>query len=45
MRFFFVRHGQTDYNAQGRVQGHIDIPLNELGRWQAEQVGERLKEL
>jgi broad specificity phosphatase PhoE len=43
VRFFFVRHGQTDYNAQGRVQGHIDIPLNELGRWQAEQAGERLK--
>jgi broad specificity phosphatase PhoE len=43
VRFFFVRHGQTDYNAQGWVQGHIDIPLNELGRWQAEQVGERLK--
>lgn len=43
MRFFFVRHGQTDYNAQGRVQGQIDIPLNELGRWQAGQIGDRLK--
>lgn len=43
VRFLIIRHGQTDYNAQGRVQGQIDIPLNELGKWQAERVGERLK--
>jgi probable phosphoglycerate mutase len=43
VQFLFIRHGQTDYNLTGRVQGQIDIPLNELGRWQAERIGERLK--
>lgn len=33
--FWFLRHGQTDYNAQGLSQGGIDIPLNETGRAQA----------
>ncbi len=42
MRVFLVRHGQTDYNAERRVQGQIDIPLNDTGRWQAERVGARL---
>ena len=34
--FYFLRHGQTDYNAQGLSQGAIDIPLNALGRAQAQ---------
>lgn len=33
--FWFLRHGQTDYNARGLSQGAIDIPLNEVGREQA----------
>ena len=32
-----LRHGRTAYNATLRLQGQIDIPLDEVGRWQAEQ--------
>ena len=34
-RICFVRHGETDWNAEKRIQGHIDVPLNETGRAQA----------
>jgi broad specificity phosphatase PhoE len=40
---FLVRHGETDWNALGRWQGHTDIALNERGREQARVVAERLR--
>ncbi|HQT63600.1 MAG: histidine phosphatase family protein [Acidocella sp. 20-57-95] len=37
--FWFLRHGETDYNAQGLSQGALDISLNAAGRAQAEAAG------
>ncbi len=34
-RLILVRHGRTAYNSQARLQGQIDIPLDDVGRWQA----------
>jgi probable phosphoglycerate mutase len=42
---FFLRHGETDWNAEGRLQGQKDIDLNALGRRQAVQAGRRLKKI
>ena len=41
---YLVRHGQTPYNAERRLQGQLDIPLSDTGREQARELGERLKE-
>ena len=43
--FFFVRHGETDWNAERRLQGGRDIPLNDRGRRQATQCGGTLHNL
>jgi broad specificity phosphatase PhoE len=40
--FLLVRHGETDWNAEGRLQGHTDTPLNDLGRRQARELAEEL---
>jgi probable phosphoglycerate mutase len=43
--FFFIRHGETDWNAERRLQGGRDISLNDLGRRQAAQCGGTLRDL
>jgi probable phosphoglycerate mutase len=42
---YFLRHGQTDWNAIRRIQGHIDTPLNDLGRSQAARNGQALAQV
>lgn len=42
---YFVRHGETDWNAARRYQGQADIPLNDKGRAQARRNGETLRGL
>jgi 2,3-bisphosphoglycerate-dependent phosphoglycerate mutase len=41
-RILLVRHGETDWNASGRIQGHSDTPLNAAGRRQAQLTAQRL---
>ena len=41
-RVVAVRHGETAWNAQLRIQGQTDIELNETGRWQAAQLAQAL---
>ncbi|MEO8159461.1 MAG: histidine phosphatase family protein [Betaproteobacteria bacterium] len=43
MTLALVRHGETAWNVEGRIQGHLDIPLNETGLAQAAAVGKRLR--
>ncbi len=41
---YIVRHGETKWNAEGRIQGHTDIELTESGRAQARDIARRLAE-
>ena len=45
MNLYIVRHGQTEWNVIGRMQGSSDIPLNRAGRQQAENVAKRFASL
>ena len=44
-KLYFMRHGETDWNADARLQGQHDIPLNDRGRAQARRCGEIMRDL
>jgi probable phosphoglycerate mutase len=41
-RIMAIRHGETAWNVDTRIQGQLDIPLNDVGRWQAQQAAQAL---
>ena len=45
MKILLARHGETPWNAEGRYQGQIDIPLSDNGIRQAKLLGERLQDV
>jgi broad specificity phosphatase PhoE len=45
MKVYFVRHGQTDWNKNGKIMGRTDISLNEDGRRQAKEMRDKLKSM
>ncbi len=45
MKIYLVRHGETDWNKERRLQGHADIPLNVFGRELAQKTAEGLKDI
>jgi len=43
--FYIVRHGQTDWNREKRIQGHSDVPLNEAGKAEAAELAHALNDI
>lgn len=43
-RILAIRHGETAWNRDTRIQGHIDIPLNDQGLWQASRLAQALRD-
>ena len=43
-RIIALRHGETTWNVDTRIQGHLNIPLSPIGRWQAEQLAQALSD-
>ncbi len=43
-RVLAIRHGETAWNVNTRIQGHLDIGLNDTGRWQAARLAEALRD-
>ena len=41
-RIIAIRHGETAWNVDTRIQGQLDVPLNETGRWQAQRLARAL---
>ncbi|HEU0203038.1 MAG TPA: histidine phosphatase family protein [Burkholderiaceae bacterium] len=41
-RLLLIRHGETAWNAEGRIQGQLDVPLSAKGVWQAQRLAARL---
>lgn len=44
MKIYIVRHGKTDWNVSGLIQGKTDIPLNKIGEKQAEIAKEKIED-
>lgn len=45
MKLYMVRHGETDWNKARKIQGQVDIPLNEFGRHLAIETGKGLADI